>query len=166
MKHIFKLGDLYDTQQFANLLAKIIFTSKHEIINFVITLSGDLGTGKTTLVREILQSIGVSGRIKSPTFTIVEPYKIYDINIYHFDLYRFNEPKEWTLAGFDEYFIEDNTICFIEWADKAIELIPKVDWNIKLVLDGEMRIVELTSYSDLGKKCLMKLIQIEDNLFN
>lgn len=166
MKRIFNLVNLSATEQLANLISKVIFNSGIEFSSFVVALNGDLGSGKTTLVRDILQSIGVTNRVKSPTFTIVEPYKVGDINIYHFDLYRFNNPIEWVENGFDEYFFENKNICFIEWADNAKEFIPNIDWNIKLEVNGESRIIELTSRSCLGEKCLMKLIEIADNLFN
>lgn len=166
MKHIFNLVNLAATKQLANLIAKAIFNSSNEFSSFVVTLNGDLGSGKTTLVRDILQSVGITNRIKSPTFTIVEPYKVGDINIYHFDLYRFNNPVEWDENGFNEYLFENKNICFIEWADNAKEFITNIDWNIKLDVKGESRIVELSTRSNLGEKCLMKLIKIEDNLFN
>ncbi|HLX52610.1 MAG TPA: tRNA (adenosine(37)-N6)-threonylcarbamoyltransferase complex ATPase subunit type 1 TsaE [Aquella sp.] len=121
----FQLRSLADTHKLAKLIAGII------VPNFVIALSGDLGAGKTTLVREILHALGISGSIKSPTFTYVEPYKLENIEVYHFDLYRISDPEEWFDLGFDEYFINPH-LCFIEWAEKAEGVLPQVDWSIIL----------------------------------
>lgn len=123
----------------------------------VVALSGNLGAGKTTLTRSILQTLGVSGSIKSPTFTLVEPYEIKDFTIYHFDLYRFSDPDEWFDAGFDEYFI-DGAVCFIEWAEKAKGLIPYIDWHININLDNDIRIITIESLTNVGEKCLKKLM--------
>jgi tRNA threonylcarbamoyladenosine biosynthesis protein TsaE len=156
----FIINNLNETNVFACKIAKAI------VPDFVITLNGDLGAGKTTLTRNILQQLGVSGGIKSPTFTIVEPYTISYMNkyvsVYHFDLYRFNDPDEWFDAGFDEYF-STNSICFIEWAQKAIQLIGRVDWevNINLGQDLEDRTIEIKSRSKMGAMCLQKLIKLD-----
>lgn len=125
MQHSFILKDLLATENLAKLIARVI------VPEFVVTLNGELGAGKTTLVRSALLALGVTGSVKSPTFTIVEPYQVNNLNIYHFDLYRFNDPEEWFYSGFDEYF-GNNSICFIEWAEKAVGLIPVIDWQIKL----------------------------------
>ena len=152
MKYLIKLNDLAATVKLANLIAVSI------VPNFVLTLSGDLGAGKTTIVREILYQLGVTGSVKSPTYTIVEPYQIANIDLYHFDLYRFNDPEEWFDAGFDEYFV-NNSICFIEWAENAAEFIPVVDWELKIKVTGEIRHIEISAGSDKGRECLQKLIQ-------
>ncbi len=99
----------------------------------VIYLHGDLGAGKTTFVRGILQGLGFLDRVKSPTYTLVEPYVISNYNIYHFDLYRFNDIYEWESAGFREYF-NDASICIIEWPEKADGILPKPDIDINLSL--------------------------------
>lgn len=146
----FILADLDDTNQIAVQIAKVI------VPNFVITLTGNLGVGKTTLVRAILTTLGVSGTIKSPTFTLVEPYQLANFTIYHFDLYRFNDPEEWFSAGFDEYFM-DSQISFIEWAEKANDLIPQIDWQITLTFNQDIRELTIESLSEAGNKCLKKL---------
>lgn len=97
----------------------------------LIYLSGDLGTGKTTLSRGILRGLGYSGRVKSPTYTLVELYVISRLNLYHFDFYRFGEPEEWQEAGFRDLFNETN-ICLVEWPEKAGELLPLPDLRIAL----------------------------------
>lgn len=157
MKYIFKLADLRATGKLAQNIAQII------VPNFIIALNGNLGAGKTTLTREILHALGVSGTIKSPTFTLVEPYQQADYSIYHFDLYRFSDPEEWFDSGFDEYFITPH-LCFIEWAENARGLIPAVDWNINISYkDNEERELEITALSENGTVCLKKLITIAGN---
>ncbi len=151
MKYKFQLSTLTDTTYLANNIAKCI------VPNFVITLTGNLGSGKTTFVREALRSIGVKGIIKSPTYTLVEPYFINNVNIYHFDLYRFSSPDEWFDAGFDEYFLSTQ-ISFIEWSEKATGLIPQIDWQIEILVLDESRELTITTVSEIGEKCLVNLI--------
>ena len=102
MKYLIKLNDLAATVKLANLIAVSI------VPNFVLTLSGDLGAGKTTIVREILYQLGVTGSVKSPTYTIVEPYQIANIDLYHFDLYRIGTLEEFLEAGFYEFLYLKN----------------------------------------------------------
>lgn len=151
-KYLFRLGSLAATKSLADSIASVI------IPNFVVALNGELGAGKTTLVRYILQKMGIEGTIKSPTYTLVEPYQIGTTDIYHFDLYRFNSLDEWFESGFDEYFVH-HSICFIEWAEKALELIPVVDWNITITVPDSNRIVEITPNTAKGRLCLTNLIQ-------
>ena len=156
MKHCFKLADLTATQKLAQNIASVI------VPNFVIILNGNLGAGKTTLVREILQTLGVSGRIKSPSFTLVEPYAIKRFNhAYHFDLYRFEDADEWFYAGFDEYFNpQAQNIFFIEWAQKALQLIPWQDWQIDIdLIDLHSRSIVINALSGNGIQCLKQLIK-------
>ena len=150
MQYLFKLYNLEETEHFAKQVASSLVT------NFVITLTAELGSGKTTLVRHILYALGVKGSVKSPTYTIVEPYLVANLNLYHFDLYRFNDPDEWFDAGFDEYFVHDS-ICFIEWAEKAIELIPVIDWQILIDVVDDVRVVTINATSNKGIQCLNKL---------
>ena len=87
-------------------------------------LRGDLGSGKTTLARGLLRGLGYAGRVKSPTYTLVELYIDSRLNLYHFDFYRFHDPSEWHDAGFREYFNE-RSICLVEWPEKAAGLLPR-----------------------------------------
>jgi tRNA threonylcarbamoyladenosine biosynthesis protein TsaE len=120
-------------------------------------LHGDLGAGKTTLVRGALNGLGFVGKVKSPTYTLVEPYQVQVnktiINVYHFDLYRFMDEEEWDAAGFRDYF-NPHSVCFIEWPDKAGSLIPQADIDVYLELNGEGRIARLIGNTTAGKACL------------
>ena len=98
----------------------------------IIFLKGDLGAGKTTLARGILRGLGHEGKVKSPTYNLVELYKISRLYFYHFDFYRFIDPIEWEEAGFREYFNE-NSICLVEWPEKAEKLLPIADIQISLL---------------------------------
>jgi tRNA threonylcarbamoyladenosine biosynthesis protein TsaE len=115
-----------------------------------IYLHGDLGAGKTTFVRGVLQGLGYKGKVKSPTYTLVEPYEVEpDVKsryiLYHFDLYRFSDVEEWEEAGFREYF-NDDTICFVEWPEKAGDLLPEPDFDIKIMHLASGRKIEITSH--------------------
>jgi tRNA threonylcarbamoyladenosine biosynthesis protein TsaE len=118
-----------------------------------IYLHGDLGAGKTTLVRGLLHGMGHVGKVKSPTYTLVEPYVISGLSLYHFDLYRFNDPEEWDAAGFRDYF-NATTVCLVEWPEKARELLPDPDIDIVLTPMGEGRQVRLTANTASGEQTL------------
>ncbi|TXI99210.1 MAG: tRNA (adenosine(37)-N6)-threonylcarbamoyltransferase complex ATPase subunit type 1 TsaE [Neisseriales bacterium] len=152
MIHVFNLESLNATENLATKIAQVI------VPNFIVSLSGNLGAGKTTLTRAILRAIGITGSIKSPTFTLVEPYQLESYVVYHFDLYRFSDPEEWFDAGFDEYFNEPQ-ISFIEWPEKAEGLIPPIDWQVTInFLNDERRELIINALTNTGDKCLMKLI--------
>ena len=94
----------------------------------ILTFSGTLGAGKTTLVQEMLKQLGVSGPIASPTYTYVSVYPLKDgRTVYHFDLYRLSSFQECIQAGFDEYLYDDKALCFIEWPEIIESLLPKQD---------------------------------------
>lgn len=121
----------------------------------VIHLRGDLGAGKTTLARGLLRGLGYEGRVKSPTFTLLEPYKFSRLNLYHFDFYRFLDPEELDDAGFREYF-NPLSACLIEWPEKAPDL-PPADLDITLEPAPEGRAVTLTAQTEIGRRCLDSL---------
>lgn len=98
----------------------------------VIYLHGDLGAGKTTFTRGFIQGLGFIGRVKSPTYTLVEPYVFSRYTIYHFDLYRFTDEDEWEASGFREYF-NSNSICLVEWPEKAGDCLPAPDFDVYLM---------------------------------
>lgn len=122
----------------------------------VVALSGDLGAGKTALVRAMLRALGYPGKVKSPTYTLVESYVISGLYLYHFDFYRFNDPDEWHEAGFREYFNE-NTICLVEWPEKAGGLLPVADLRISLAIRETGREVAIEAGSEKGGQCLQGL---------
>ena len=104
----------------------------------VLTLSGDLGAGKTTFVRAFLRAKGVTGPVKSPTFTLVEPYENLNPPVYHFDLYRLDNPEELEAIGIRDY-ADKNNILLIEWPEKGQGFIPKVDITIELNIKNDAR---------------------------
>jgi len=119
------LEDEAATTAFAAVLAENVADIR------VITLSGDLGTGKTTLVRGLLRALNYHGRVKSPTFSLVEPYKINNRPIYHFDLYRLAHPDELEYLGFTDY-MEGDALCLIEWPERASGALPDADLKVSL----------------------------------
>ena len=122
----------------------------------VVFLRGDLGAGKTTLVRGLLQALGYGGRVKSPTYTLVEQYEVSGLHLRHFDLYRFQDPHEWEAAGFREEFNGSN-VCLIEWPEKAQGLLPQEDIAIMFEILPHGRNAVLTAYTAIGEKCLESL---------
>lgn len=126
----------------------------------VIYLQGDLGAGKTTLVRALLYSLGHRGPVKSPTYALVEVYVISRLYLYHFDFYRFMTPEEFSDAGLGEYFRKDS-ICLVEWPDKAAGYVPPADLVLTLRHDDNNgdtgRICTPEARSEEGQLCLKKL---------
>jgi len=122
----------------------------------VFYLVGDLGAGKTTLVRSVLRGLGYPGKVKSPTYTLVESYTVSSLNLYHFDLYRFADPEEWEASGFREYF-NAHTVSFVEWPEKAAGCLPPADVIIHLAIRGPGREAELEAVSEAGRQCLNRL---------
>lgn len=127
----------------------------------VIELHGELGAGKTTFVRHLLQSMGVKGTIKSPSYAVMESYELPSLRISHFDFYRFNDPQEWEDAGFRDVFSEDG-LKLVEWPEKAAELLPVPDLRMTIrIADGgqpdsasQARHVHIQAHTALGVSLL------------
>lgn len=130
------LSSLEDTKNLGQEIAKEILKRKDKSA-FIIFLDGDLGTGKTTLVKEIIFALGIKEKVKSPTFTIIEPYELNDKNIYHIDLYRINDPSELEIIGLREYLNESEAIIFIEWPEKSFGFLKEFDLKISLKHSSE-----------------------------
>ena len=119
-------------------------------------LRGDLGAGKTTLVRGILRGCGYEGPVRSPTYALVEVYELSRLHLHHFDFYRFRDPREWIDAGFRESF-DGRNVTIIEWPEKAGTWLPPADVEIRLDFAPSGREAILTSNSLAGQKCLALL---------
>jgi tRNA threonylcarbamoyladenosine biosynthesis protein TsaE len=122
----------------------------------VIWLEGDLGAGKTTLVRGMLRALGDSGPVKSPTYTLVEVHPVSGLDLYHFDFYRFSQPEEYLDAGLDEYF-GGQGVCVVEWPDRAAPYLPAADVACVLEHAGSGRIARVSARSERGERCLARL---------
>lgn len=116
----------------------------------VIHLRGDLGAGKTTLVRGLLRALGHAGKVKSPTYTLVEPYELSSLHFYHFDFYRLKNQEEWEQAGFREYF-NGEALCAVEWPERAHGLLAPPDLDIELRFEGEHRRARLEAHGADGE---------------
>ncbi|HEY6093851.1 MAG TPA: tRNA (adenosine(37)-N6)-threonylcarbamoyltransferase complex ATPase subunit type 1 TsaE [Gallionellaceae bacterium] len=138
------------TQAFAARLAQALAPG------LVVYLRGDLGAGKTTLVRALLHALGYSGRVKSPTYTLVEQYEAGGLHLRHFDLYRFQDPEEWEAAGFRDEF-DGSNICLVEWPDRAAGLLPQADVEIVFEILPHGRKLALHANTQTGDECVSKL---------
>lgn len=126
-----------------------------------VTLHGPLGAGKTTLVRHLLQALGVQGRIKSPTYAVVEPYALPGLDIWHFDFYRFNDPREWEDAGFRDIFASSG-LKLAEWPDKAAAVLPPSDLAIALHTEADQaRMATVQAHTPKGEGLLAALMASE-----
>lgn len=123
MSHTITIKNELDTQHFAESLAGFIEQQK---TGFVIFLDGDLGAGKTTFSRYLLQKLGHVGAVKSPTYTLVEPYQIGQRAVYHFDLYRLGDPSELEFMGIRDYF-SGTALVLVEWSEKGVGILPEPD---------------------------------------
>ena len=121
-----------------------------------IYLEGELGAGKTTLTRGMLRGLGYTGKVKSPTYTLVEVYTISSLYLYHFDFYRFANPQEWEEAGFRDYF-NTKSVCLVEWPEKAGDFLPIPDLRIQFAAEQHGRSLHVHAETEVGKQCLARL---------
>lgn len=138
-----------DTRAFAAQLA-----ARPAIANAFIELHGELGAGKTTLVRHLLRALGVQGLIKSPTYAVLEPYEVAGLSIWHFDFYRFTDPREWEDAGFRDIFAGPG-LKLAEWPENAGKLLPPADLVVRIEAQAdESRHVTLKAQTPVGVELL------------
>lgn len=122
----------------------------------VIFLEGDLGMGKTTLSRGVLQGLGHVGTVKSPTYTLVEPYNLDGVSAYHFDLYRLGDPEELEYMGIRDYFTPES-LCLIEWPAKGLGFLPPADLVVRIEAVGDARQLTLSAQTNQGRAIMSDL---------
>ena len=155
MPTLLTLKDAKATDALGHALAKALQHHLDAIraAGFQINLSGDLGAGKTALVRAMLRRLGIDGPVKSPTFALLEPYTVSSLDFYHFDFYRLKEPLEFGETGFRELF-GPGRVCAVEWPERAGPRLPTADISIRLTVDGDGRLATFSTASELGDTCL------------
>jgi len=170
MTRSLSLPDESATEQFGRLLARVSADLKDQPgqpglslpgpqAGGRIHLQGDLGAGKTHLVRALLQECGVTGRIKSPSYALLESYKVLNLYLYHLDFYRFSDPQEWVDAGFKEILVND-ALVLIEWPERAGKLLSDPDLLIQMQYVGNARKATLHAYTNKGVKWLDALTNL------
>jgi len=153
-----RLADAAATAALGKALAEALLeiASLIESCGVSIYLRGDLGSGKTTLVRALLRRAGVAGPVKSPTFSLLEPYAVSRLQYYHFDFYRFKSPEEFPEGGFEEYF-GPGAVCLVEWPERAGAFLPPADLLLHLRVQGAGRQASVQANTEIGRKCLDRL---------
>ena len=141
IKREFQIDDDVLMVTFGERLGRLLVASKGAVSVY---LQGDLGAGKTTLSRGILRAFGHAGAVKSPTYTLVEPYEFTDRTLYHFDLYRLGDPEELEYMGIRDYFLAPN-ICLIEWPERGKGLLPEADISLQIEVTPVGRLIHLHS---------------------
>jgi tRNA threonylcarbamoyladenosine biosynthesis protein TsaE len=153
----FVLEDEAATAHLGATLARAIEATTEAIVRsgLVIGLSGELGSGKTALVRAVLRRLGVTGPVKSPTFSLLELYTVSRLNFYHFDFYRFSKPGDFSASGFRDFFAP-GSVCAIEWPERAGEAGFSVDLQIGLQIVDFGRIAIFDALTQVGQDCLQE----------
>jgi tRNA threonylcarbamoyladenosine biosynthesis protein TsaE len=152
-KLVLQLASEQATVMLGGQLASIVQQLKMPLVAY---LNGNLGAGKTTLTRGFVLGMGHNGNVKSPTYTLVEPYDLADWQVYHFDLYRLADPEELEFIGIRDYF-NRHSCSFIEWPEKGSGLLPKADLVLNLRYAGTQREIELLAQSESGGSILLEL---------
>jgi tRNA threonylcarbamoyladenosine biosynthesis protein TsaE len=154
----FVLPDEAATAQLGACLGKAILAT-HEAIErggLVIGLSGELGSGKTALVRAALRHLGVTGTVRSPTFSLLELYTVSRLNFYHFDFYRFYKSEDFAVAGFRDFFAPAS-VCVIEWPERAGTAGFAVDLQFGMQIADSGRIADVNASTQIGQDCLQEM---------
>lgn len=147
------LIDLFWPDEAATLAASARLAQSPALPGALLLLQGDLGAGKTTLVRGLLRALGVQGRIKSPSYAVLESYALPGLDVHHFDFYRFGDPREWEDAGFRE-LLAGPGLKLVEWPDKAPGLVQAADLQLTLTPEGDGRRVHAQALSPQGARLL------------
>ena len=133
--------------------ALISLISNIEEAGMSIAIAGELGSGKTALVRALLRRLGIAGAVKSPTFALLEPYEVSRLHLYHFDFYRFKNSREFVESGFSELF-RPGSICLVEWPERAGGYLPAADLSIRLGVLESGRSAAIGANTKIGERCL------------
>lgn len=155
------LPDVEATERFGGCLAAAVQAESADIAEsgLNVRLEGNLGAGKTATARAFLRALGVSGRIKSPTFTLLETYPLANgLEAFHFDFYRFESPEEFLDAGFRENFAPKH-ITLVEWSEKALPCLPPDDLTLTLTVHDDGRDLEIAPHSPLGQKVFDEVLR-------
>jgi tRNA threonylcarbamoyladenosine biosynthesis protein TsaE len=153
----FVLADEAATARLGTALGQAIEASSEAILHdgLVIGLSGELGAGKTALVRAALRRLGVTGPVRSPTFSLLELYAVSRLNFYHFDFYRFSKSGDFSASGFRDFF-GPGSVCVVEWPERAVETDLSVDLQIGMQIADSGRVATIDAFTPVGRNCLQE----------